>query len=508
MSLSGGPRLVGMRSPKSVEVPIMAMRKAVVGGCAAIWLGALLGTVARGQAVGEAAPAAEATRTTVATPAAESDARPSAVSPGLRINELQLLGTHNSYHRAPDRFALETIAAVTPDEARAIDCSQRPLIEQLDDLGLRHFELDCYLDPQGGLFQDPLVLRLARAAGREVPPFDPAGELAAPGIKVLHSPDFDVRTTQCTLRGALAEIKAWSDRHPEHVPVFLLLELKGDSFSPLRPVPWGPEGFAELHRTIRDIWPRPRILTPSDVQGDAPCLRDAVEGTGWPPVDDHRGKVIFLLDNEGGLRDRYLESTAEDRLLFVSVDRDHPAAAWMKRNDPVAREEEIRGLVRDGFLVRTRADSGTREARANDCRRRDLAIATGAQLISTDFPEPDRRFSPYCVRLQRPPEPAVPRVHHVVVCWLMQPGDAAARRRIIEASEAFAEIPGVLAVSAGEPIESDRPIVDDSFDVAITMTFASQAALDAYLVHPDHRRANAEILAPIVEKVVVYDFHE
>ncbi len=486
----------------------MAAGKAWIAGAAVIALGGLIGTVAWGQAGAEAAATAGAPSATATVAVLETGTREDAARGEPRITELQLLGTHNSYHLAPDPFSLDAIAAVTPDEARAIDCSQRPLAEQLDLLGLRHFELDCYLDPEGGLFSDPLVLRLARAAGRDVPPFDPDGVLEAPGIKVLHSPDFDVRTTQYTLQGALAEIKAWSDRHPGHVPLFLLLELKGDSFSPLRPVPWGPEGFAELHRTILDVWPRPRILTPLDVQGDAPTLREAVVGKGWPSVAAHRGKVVLLLDNEGGLRDRYLEATSAERLLFVSVDRGHPAAAWMKRNDPVAQEQEIRGLVRDGFLVRTRADSGTREARANDGRRRDLAIDTGAQLISTDFPEADRRFSPYCVRLPPLPEPAIRRVQHVVVCWLKQPGDAAARRRIIEASQAFAAIPGVLEVSAGEPIESDRPIVDDSFDVAITIEFASQAALDAYLAHPDHRRANAEILAPLVKKVVVYDFQE
>ena len=484
----------------------MAAVQAWIAGAAVLGLAALPGPVARGQATDEAAATAGVTSATGIVAEPEPGTREGGARRGPRINALQLLGTHNSYHLAPDQFALEAIAAVTPDEARAIDCSQRPLTDQLNVLGLRHFELDCYLDPDGGLFSDPLVLRLARAAGRDVGPFDPDGVLAAPGIKVLHSPDFDVRTTQYTLRGALAEIKAWSDRHPGHVPLFLLLELKSDSFSPLRPVSWGPEGFAELHRTILDVWPRPRILTPRDVQGDAPTLREAVVGTGWPPVAGHRGKVVLLLDNGGDLRDRYLEATSAERLLFVSVDRSHPAAAWMKRNDPVAQEHEIRALVRDGFLVRTRADSGTREARANDGRRRDLAIDTGAQLISTDFPEPDRRFSPYCVRLLPPPEPAIPRLHHVVVCWLKQPGDAAARRRIIEASEALAEIPGVLQVSAGEPIESDRPIVDDSFDVAITITFASQAAFDAYLAHPDHRRANAEVLAPLVERVVVYDF--
>ena len=428
--------------------------------------------------------------------------------PDLRINELVLLGTHNSYHVAPDAFALNLIASVAAGEAQTIDCTQRSLTEQLDRLHVRHFELDCFLDPQGGLFANPMAIRLAREAGRGPVPFDPEGVLDEPGIKVLHSPDFDVRTTVLTLLAALRELKAWSDRHPDHVPLFVLLELKADSWSPTRPIAWEREGFAELHDTILDVWPRSRILTPLDVQGSAATVRDAVAGIGWPQVDDHRGKVVFLLDNEGDSRDRYLETTREDRLLFVSVDRGHPAAAWMKRNDPERQAEDIRDLVAAGFLVRTRADSGTRESRANDGRRRDLAIASGAQLISTDFPEPDPRFSPYCVRLPPPAEPRRARVQHVVVCWLKEPGNNAARRRIVEASRDFGSLPGVVAVSAGEPIESDRPIVDDSFDVAVTITFESRVALDAYLAHPKHRQATAEVLGPLVERLVIYDFQE
>ncbi len=77
----------------------------------------------------------------------------------------------------------------------------------------------------------------------------------------------------------------------------------------------------------------------------------------------------------------------------------------MKRNDPVATQAEIRRLVQDGFIVRTRADANGREARTNDTRRRELAIASGAQLISTDYPEPDPRLSRYHVTLPDPPEP-------------------------------------------------------------------------------------------------------
>jgi len=323
----------------------------------------------------------------------------------LRINELQLLGTHNSYHIAPDAFTMSAIAAVAGGEAKAIDYSRRPLAEQLEQLGVRHVELDCYLDPEGGLYRTPLAITMAKVAGTRMPPFDPEGKLAAPGIKVLHSPDFDVRTTTYTLRDALAEVKAWSDAHDWHVPIFCLLELKSDSFSGSKPLPWEGNAFEDLHRELRGVWPRERMLTPRDVQGDAATLREAVEGVGWPSVDGHRGKVAFLLDNEGSDRDRYLAATGPDRLLFVSVPREHPEAAWMKRNDPVIQEAEIRELVRDGFLVRTRADAGTVEARTNDTRRRDLAIDTGAQLISTDYPEPDERFSTYSVQLPPPVEP-------------------------------------------------------------------------------------------------------
>jgi acyl-CoA reductase-like NAD-dependent aldehyde dehydrogenase len=41
---------------------------------------------------------------------------------------------------------------------------------------------------------------------------------------------------------------------------------------------------------------------------------------------------------------------------------------------------------RKGYLVRTRTDENTKEARTNDTARRTLALASGAQLLSTDYP--------------------------------------------------------------------------------------------------------------------------
>lgn len=332
---------------------------------------------------------------------------PARASRGLRLNELQLLGTHNSYHLAPDKVAMELIRSVVPSEAKAIDVSQRALSEQLSHFGVRHLELDLYLDPKGSLFNKPVAYIMALNQKVEVPEFDKNKQMAQAGIKILHSPDFDYRTTVYTLTDALIEIKEWSDANQSHVPVFVLLELKSDSFSPLtRPVEWDEQGFEELEKTILKIWPRDRILTPDDVRGEKKTLQEAVLGIGWPEVEKVRGKIGFLLDNEGKVRDEYLSKSEilAGRLLFVSVDRRHPAAAWMKRNDPIGSFDEIRSLVDSGFLVRTRADAGTIEARTNDETRLRKAISSGAQLISTDFLEADPRFSGYRVHLDLPAE--------------------------------------------------------------------------------------------------------
>ena len=121
-------------------------------------------------------------------------------------------------------------------------------------------------------------------------------------------------------------------------------------------------------------------------------------------MDRARGKVFFALDDEGAIRDRYLEGhpALRGRALFVSVDEGHPAAAWMKVNDPIKDFDRIQKWVRAGFLVRTRADADTLEARRNDPTRRDKALASGAQFVSTDYPEPRLDFSTYEVRLPRP----------------------------------------------------------------------------------------------------------
>ena len=91
-----------------------------------------------------------------------------------------------------------------------------------------------------------------------------------------------------------------------------------------------------------------------------------------------------------------------------------------------------------------------------------------------------------------------PRIVHVVMCWLNEPGNQKHQEMIVKASREFRKIPGVIDVGVGGPLMSDRAIVDDSFDVGIFLTFKNEEDLQAYLDHPDHVAAVKVILKSIL----------
>ena len=89
---------------------------------------------------------------------------------GLRINQLQVVGSHNSYRRrtyAP----IFTFVQASPRRCRrsstrpAWDYDHLPLPEQLVDHRMRALELDVYNDPEGGRFFDRQGLRFVQRAG-------------------------------------------------------------------------------------------------------------------------------------------------------------------------------------------------------------------------------------------------------------------------------------------------------------------------------------------------------
>lgn len=97
-------------------------------------------------------------------------------------------------------------------------------------------------------------------------------------------------------------------------------------------------------------------------------------------------------------------------------------------------------------------------------------------------------------------------VEHVVFVWLKDKGNPDHVAALIDASQSFTVIPGVLAVETGGPLPSDRPVVDATYDLAIRMRFDSAGALQDYATHPLHVEKRDQVLIPLVERIQVYDF--
>ena len=314
----------------------------------------------------------------------------------LRLDQLQLLGTHNSYHLAPRA----PVVRLLPDARRSWSYEHPSLRVQLESLGVRQFELDLWCDPEGGRYARPAAL-----AGSEREHIE---SLDQPGIKVLHVPDIDFETNCGSLSACLQEIQAWSSAHPGHLPIMVLLELKDARYSgPLglqttAPHAWDGAQLDALDAELRAVFPPEQLIVPDDVRGEAESLEQAVLAGGWPRLAAARGRVLFCMDNSGPLRALYRADrpALQGRVLCTNSTPGSPDAAFVKLNDPLSEGARIAELVARGYLVRTRADVGGVEARANDVERREIALASGAQFISSDYPRVDPATgTDYVVRL-------------------------------------------------------------------------------------------------------------
>jgi hypothetical protein len=319
--------------------------------------------------------------------------------PAAGLHEVQVVAAHNAYHVEPEPALAAAIDAELPALTPTIEYTHPTLTDQLD-LGLRSFELDLYEDPDGGRYATPAAVE---ELGLE--PVDPA--MAEPGFKVFHIQEVDYRSTCPTFVACLTELRTWSDANPEHVPIVVHLEAKdGEIPDPLeldfvQPIPVTEDTFTAIEAEVRSVLADDDLVTVADVQGGAATLREAVEADGWPSVDELRGRFVFVLDDAGAKRDLYrgLHPDTTDRLIFVSAQPPDDDAAFTVINDPVAEGDRIRELVGLGYLVRTRADADTAEARSGDTARREAAFASGAQIISTDYEREDPRFPGYVVTM-------------------------------------------------------------------------------------------------------------
>lgn len=258
-------------------------------------------------------------------PAADAGADDGVID--LRLDQIQIKGTHNSYHIAPDMPVLDDF-----------DYTHAPLTAQLN-AGIRQFEFDIHPE--------------------------------AEDLAVYHLPGIDEVSHCPTLVDCLAEIERWSADNPGHHALLIFIEPK---FIHRRHT-------ARIDSVVASAWPRERMVTPDDVRGKHADLRTALLAAGWPTVEDTRGKALFFLFDDGVPRDHYVDAdpSLAGRLLFPRVGSDEldaPYAAFAMRDE--VDDALFEDMIARRILVRTRAD---------DAENRARAIEVGAHILSFDFPE-------------------------------------------------------------------------------------------------------------------------
>lgn len=312
----------------------------------------------------------------------------------LRMNEIQVLGTHNSYHIQPRDRILELLAVFDSQEtADSLEYTALSLEEQFDH-GVRQLELDVFADPEGGMYATRRALILT-----EEDPESGLPELDEPGLKVLHVQDIDFETHCLTFKACLTTLKGWSDGNPGHIPITVMIEAKEEAIPDpvdldfVIPLEFGPEEVADIDREIREVFSPDRLITPDDVRGDYDTLEEAVLGGGWLTLAEARGRVMFVFLNRSAARDHYIDGhpSLRGRVMFTNSDEGDPEAAWFNVNSALSDGERIRELVSAGYMVRTRADADTQHARNDDYTLQEAAFASGGQFVSTDYvvPVPD-----------------------------------------------------------------------------------------------------------------------
>ncbi|MBT2622808.1 MULTISPECIES: phosphatidylinositol-specific phospholipase C domain-containing protein [Chryseobacterium] len=345
----------------------------------------------------------------------------------IKINQLQVVGTHNSYAEPVDPKVLDLAAPIIKNLMKKYDSGMsaeqkakfqeyhpngmdfnealnydHPDFTQQLNANLRGLELDVYYDPDGNRFNNPASYRVLKEKGvNDLAPHNTKG-LDKPGFKVLHMADIDFRSHYPTLKDALLELREWSDKHPQHSTIFIMVEAKDSGF-PIFPnstqvLPFTKKAYDDLDQEISQYLGKDKLITPKEIQGKFKTLREAVVHNNWPKAENSRGKfILMLLPGSAGTKSTkdnpyLIDGSLEKRLMFMESEPEDSFAAFILRDNAIVRQKEIQEMVKQGFIVRTRADIETYEAKVNDLTRAKEAFSSGAQVVSTDFFKPGNTY--------------------------------------------------------------------------------------------------------------------
>ncbi len=95
---------------------------------------------------------------------------------------------------------------------------------------------------------------------------------------------------------------------------------------------------------------------------------------------------------------------------------------------------------------------------------------------------------------------------HIVIFWTDPENPRAVDELIAGAEKYLRPIPGVLHFHVGKMVGSPRPVVEQTYQVALNVVFQDKKSEGDYQVHPLHLDFVEKVLKHVKKRVVVYDF--
>ncbi len=221
----------------------------------------------------------------------------------------------------------------------------------------------------------------------------------------------------------------------------------------------------------------------------------SVQWKMWNLIRDER-----YVSNPARNKGRHTRGTAVDVTLVDKLGRELPMPSDF-----------------DDFSERAHRDyqGGTAKERRNRQLLEDVMRKHGFVGYPTEWWHFDleewKNYPPLDIAIDALAAPTGPvsdrgQIEHVVLVWLNRPGSTRDRATLIKATKDLQKSTGLIrSLTYGRPVASVRPVVDDTFDLALFMRFASRRDLAAFEDHPAHVQAKKEILQPLARKVLVYD---
>lgn len=286
-----------------------------------------------------------------------------ALSTGVKINELKMLATHNSYKQGTTaatnvfyNYALPVLLG------KKYDYTFDTITQQLN-YGIRSIEID--------------LGKVKTDNGFE--------------IRVYHNALTEAGSSMINFELGLKELKMWSDYNPAHLPVFVLVETKKGSFGAYES--FDEESLRYVDNLLEEVL-GDKLFTPADAIGNNGTFENLRKNNDYPTLKNMLGKFVFLFHETYALDDYVsLDETAITQNMFIALsteNSEYSSPEYMNRclfliiNYPNVEKEYamIEQAVKDNFIVRTRLDE---YAMINSVRH-DKAIESGANILSTDYP--------------------------------------------------------------------------------------------------------------------------